>query len=449
MPHGDPSLALRQATPDDAPRMAQLSIQAYPRAEDGAAARAERYLSSNWFALSDCTLAEREGRLVGQCVSIPFTGWFGGVETKVGGLAGVAVAPEARRSGVAARLIARHLQLLEERRDAWAMLYPFSPRFYAAYGWAPAARKLRWDLAPAELPSFPERTRVRTLQLGDAGDLARVQRCYERHCVRTNGSLLRTTRQLAAVCKPDQIFVVGVPAAEGALDGYLTYFVRATTNRPQTMVVTELVALDDAATRAMYGFLAAQADQFERVELDTPPADPLPLLANRGLPLYEDSWNMPHEHHALGRFYSGAMLRVVSLARALEGRGYPGGSGRLAFQAEDALVPANEAPVTLTVEDGRGWAVPGAAAGVPLVEARSASSRGCSRERWPSARRCVSGASRWQAAVAARARRPRSKPCLPCPSPTPWSRSSPRRRPLPRRVLQSAACRALRKPCRR
>src|SRR3954471_19849362 len=115
MRRADPTLELRQATMDDAPRMAQLSIRAYPRADDGAAAREQRYHKSVWYTFADYTLAERDGRLVGQCVTIPFTGWFGGVEAPVGGLAGVAVAPEARRTGVATALVERHLALMAER----------------------------------------------------------------------------------------------------------------------------------------------------------------------------------------------------------------------------------------------------------------------------------------------------------------------------------------------
>ena len=381
MRRGDPQLRFRAASADDALAMAELSLRAYPRNGDSAASRAQAYGQSVWFSPPDYTLALRTGvpGHVGQFLTLPFGASFGGVRASAGGLASVATAPEARRTGVASAMVARHLDQLAEHDVAWALLYPYSPRFYATQGWAPMARLLRWHLTPTELPLCPERARVRTLSPSDASDLGRIQRAYERHCGRENGSLSRTPRQLAARLKTSHVVGVQGDHVTDELSGYMIYELRSPTPHPLTMVVHELVAEDAAATRALAGFLAAQDAQVEQLELDLPEHHALPALMNRGLPPLEDPVHMPNEHHLVARLFTGAMVRVVHLARALEGRGYPGlaaltpglpaapASGRISVVASDALLPHNQQPITLSVDAGSARISPGHSPGVPLL----------------------------------------------------------------------------------
>jgi predicted acetyltransferase len=357
------SLAFRSATPDDCERLAAQSLRAYPYPPSTLAQRAERYRNERISPIENVTIAERDGQMVGAMRRIHYTGWLGGVAVPVGGLAAVAVAPEARQSGVAAALIRRHVDELRERRMPWSFLYPFSPRFYAKHGWAPAARQLRWRLRPEALPR--SRTPVRRVALDDAADRAAVQACYERHCVRTSGSLSRTADQLG--WQHDGRFVVGVPGPHG-LAGYLVYDFRAPTPRPQRLVVHEWIADDGAAERALLGFLAAQRDQADEITIDTSPDYPLSSLLDNGIPAVENE-ELPDEHHSLAALASGLMARAVDLAGAARGRGYPGVENAVvALRVEhDALVGTNAGAVTITVEGGAVDVAAGAAAGAPLV----------------------------------------------------------------------------------
>jgi predicted acetyltransferase len=361
-------LTLRAATRDDARRLAENSLLSYPNPEWGVLRRTERYLTGP-YPIESITVAERDGRLVGQARTIPYRGWFGGVESAVGGLAGVAVAPEARRTGVAAALVRHHVAELHLAGAPWSMLYPFAPDFYAAHGWAPASRRLRWRFAPSALPDFEERARVRRLHLDDPDDLAALHATYARHCVATNGSLSRHPRVFQAQADElkDRRFAVGVAGGRGELAGYLLYEILSPTPRPQTLVVGEWVALDAAAERALLGFVAALADQVQAVLLDTPVEHPLGALLDRGVAEREDA-TMPDEHHPAAQLYSGAMVRIVELTAALAARGYPARSTQVAVEiTADTLVPENVSVVTLTLEDGSPRVSPGRAAGAPLI----------------------------------------------------------------------------------
>ena len=360
------TLRFRSATADDAERLAEQSVLAFPAPDASTAQRADGYRRGRVSPIESVTVAERDGVLVGAMRTIPYTGWIGGASTPVGGLAGVAVAPEARLSGVAGALIRRHLDDLRAAGTPWSFLYPFAPKFYAHLGWAAAARRLRWRLRPEALPLLPERTRVRRLCVADEADRAAMQAVYERMLPRTNGSLSRSGDQLGWAFEGKN--AVGVPDAAGGLTGYLVYSTRAPTPRPQTLVVKEWLAEDVASERALLGFLGAQRDQVAEVVLDTAEDHPLGALLENAAPDVEDE-SLPGEHHPLASLCSGLMARIVDLPRAVSHRGYPGvdrGAVTLTV-THDPVIAGNATTVTVAIEDGRAQAVPGADAGAPAV----------------------------------------------------------------------------------
>jgi predicted acetyltransferase len=359
------TLSFRRARVEDADRLGEEWARAYPAPGATAATRAAGYRAPG-AAIESVTLAEQHGVLVGIIRTIPFTAWIGGVATQVGGMAGVAVAPEARQTGVAGELVRRHVEDLRGARASWSLLYPFSTRFYARHEWAPAARRLRWQVPPNELPRGADGARVRRVSLEQPADRAAIQAAYEQHCIRTNGSLSRSAAQLASTHQAR--FAVAVDAAGGRLSGYLFYSLDAPMERPQNLVVAEWIAEDGASERALLGFLSSQRDQIQLVTIDTPEGYPLDALLESGVPAVLGR-NVPPEHHPLATVYAGMMARIIDLAGALRERGYPGASrGAVAITVtRDALVPDNVTTLTVAVADGRGRVVPGRSDGAPLV----------------------------------------------------------------------------------
>jgi predicted acetyltransferase len=358
-------LTCRPAGPSDAATLAAQSGRAY-WGRSTLAEIEERYRKQIPYPLETMTIFERDGVPVGQGRTIPFRGFIGGVECPVGGLASVAVAPEARRSGVASAIVRNHLARLAASRTPWAMLYGYSHRFYARFGWATVATRTRWRYRPAAFPLFPERDAIVRLSLANDDDLAAVQKVYDEFCVRQNGSLWRSPAHLREWHSGDRDFIVGVRGA-GGLSGYLCYRYRNPEPRPSLLVVSEWIALDGRAERALLGFVGGQAEQADLVLIDTPSDHPLPLWLLSDTPLAENN-EMPAEHHPAGTAFLGVMARIVDLGAALMARGYPGVSALcVAFSAEDAERPENEAPQTLFIEDGQTRVVPGRAGGGPLV----------------------------------------------------------------------------------
>src|SRR5262249_53509159 len=146
--------------------------------------------------------------------------------------------------------------------------------------WATVAHRVRWRFAPSELPLYDERARVERLSLDGAAAREELAACYARHCARVNGSLSRGAEQLEARWRSDRALCAAVrPPGGGAIEGYLLAQLHAPAPRPQTLVVPELVAETPRAERALYGFLAAQADQLDTIELDAAPGAASAALA--------------------------------------------------------------------------------------------------------------------------------------------------------------------------
>jgi predicted acetyltransferase len=365
------AIAIRRARPDELEAMAALSVLAFPFGPEDAQTRARRYRENSQLRGAERFIAERDGSRVGQFAALPFRFFLGGVAARAVGLASVVVAPEARRTGVARAMVRRHLADLRAQGAAWSVLYPFAARFYARLGWGTIAHRVRWRFAPSELPLFDERVRVERLSLDGAEAREELAACYARHCARTNGSLSRGAEQLEARWRADRALCAAVrPPGGGPLEGYLLAQLHAPAPRPQTLVVPELVAESGRAERALYGFLAAQAEQVDAIELDLPPGAPsaaLAALLQRGAPRSEPA-EAPEEHQRAGELWTGAMARLVDLSGALAARGWPARtSARVAFAAHDELVPDLAHPVTLFVEDGAAHVEPGHAPGAPLV----------------------------------------------------------------------------------
>ena len=329
-------------------RLGARSALAFPGPLDGPA-RGARYEALARIQPGEWFVVERGGQPVGQYRTLFFDAWFGGRPTAAVGLASVAVEPTARRTGVAAAIVRHHLRRAVERGARWSLLYPFAASYYRHFGWGPIAGRLRHRLRPGELPLSPLRHKVRLLDLDDPATLAALGAWYQRCCEKQNGSLSRPVAAVAYQHRGHLRYAVGIEGPTG-MDGYLLAELRGDDPRPQTLVVEELSAVDATAERALLGFLAAQADQVDWVELDRPLDDGFALLLSRHAAPREGR-EMPAEHHPAATLYGGAMARLVDLDRALTDRGYRD-DGVLGLALHDGELGANRGPRTLVVDHG-------------------------------------------------------------------------------------------------
>ncbi len=315
-------LRFRPATSSDLDRILEIHLCAFPDARI-AEERRRNFTASPFGALDDLVLAVRGDEIVGQGFLFPLECWFGGRAVQVGGIASLAVAPEARGRGIASALLGALHVASDMRGDALTMLYAFRQRFYTRVGYGPSASRRRLGIDPASVPAAwvaLGRARVRRAR---GEDKEAILSAYARSAAKASGWLTRTdaawARHLAKERR--QFLVAERPAREGGgVSGYVAFEVLQDEPHAATNVVVDELAADDDVTRlALVGALAAMRDQIREIELEVDGADPLELgLVDADARRFGTSL----VEHDLGTVVGGPMVRVEDVPRAIEARGY-------------------------------------------------------------------------------------------------------------------------------
>lgn len=300
-----------------------------------------------------------DGRMVAHLVAYGWRMAINGGTVPLGGVADVAVWPEARRAGHAATLLSACLRVMRDRGLCLSMLHPSFYALYYRFGWALAAESRTYTFRPADLRfCIPFQPDGRFERLS-AEERAVIVPLYERWLASRNGALVRGEAEWTALlfrvpveAGPSQLVVWRDKGGEA--QGYLIhhYPVRTGDFTPtlydQEIRVVDFVAHTPAAYRALVEYLARH-DLAERVRLTVPPDDPfLSLLTDPRAVKVETRPDI--------------MLRIVDLVPALEARPYlPGPPTRLILRVTDTAAPWNEGTWALEVAGGKAHVTPSAA----------------------------------------------------------------------------------------
>lgn len=280
-------------------------------------------------------------RLVATAGVRAYTQWWGGRRVPVGGLAGVAVHPDARGRGTAAALVRDVLARLGAAGQVLSVLFPTAPGIYRGLGWEVVGTRDQTLLPTAALRQVrsPAGTAVRTASHGDAG---RVQALWRAVGAAGNGQLTRDgpsfPRGADEVLSRDVLVLLA--ERDGEPLGYLGYSRGRGYGPDSVLTARELVSTEPAATAALLASLGSWDAVAPRVRWHGP-VDELDLLLPQPVPPPDvrQPW----------------MLRVVDAPGAIAARGFPVGCRqRLDFTLVDPERPEHAGPWRLTVEDGQG-----------------------------------------------------------------------------------------------
>jgi predicted acetyltransferase len=301
-----------------------------------------RYQHGARYTWRDAWVFEHGGEIGAVAIVIPAVWWFRGCRYDVSAVAGVAVRPVDRRRGLASQLMRAILESAPAARRPYSLLYPFQHGYYRRLGYGSVGLMHFYRLPIAQIPDEPAlRHRVRELR---PSDRAGVERVFERTLHESpEGGLERRPAQWQLRWGQDEKWVVYED--QDGLSGYLVY-------RPQrnTLEIRELIALDAAAERGLWSFVAAQVEQRTGATFHAPASKPLWTM------LREPYMLEGPEHGFIINDAAGLtmsfMARGVDWQVALESRAFPRHvRGRLAMLLEDALL--GQQVFTFEVEDGR------------------------------------------------------------------------------------------------
>ncbi len=278
------------------------------------------------------------GAVAGGAFFIPMGQWFGGRRVGMEGVAAVGVAPERRGRGTADALMRGLVKELHERGVPISTLFPATLPLYRGVGYEIAG------LTPeVKLPLVRARLSDRTLTLRPAtgADHEAVRALYARVAPGQEGALDRNEYIWKRVFQRGEKTMEGTLALrEGALEGYVYCERTVEPDGRQALEVTDLCVATPAAARSLLTFFLDHHSLTSHVTWrGAPPA----LLLQ-----------IPEVGFTLGTA-STWMVRIVDVAAALAARGYPRAvRGTLSLAVRDPLLPANDGPFLLEVEEGRG-----------------------------------------------------------------------------------------------
>jgi predicted acetyltransferase len=261
------------------------------------------------------------------------------------GIAGVAVATEARGGGVARWMMGECLR--EAAADGFALscLYASTHALYRQVGYEEAGVRQVTRIPVQRLDVRAREPGVRAL--GDA-DAPGVEACYRAFASRYNGTPDRGEYLWGRVRdfrgKRYDGFGVESPDRPGALEGYVYLRQDRRDDGTQVAAVSDLAFTTPRAGRRLLALLADLGTMVHEATLGGAPWPPVLSLgqAHRFDVAKTEQW----------------MLRICDVRRALEERGYPRHvAAEIVLNVHDPVVRANEGAWTFTVGHGRARAV--------------------------------------------------------------------------------------------
>ena len=348
--------SFRSATEEDVPRLLEVHLASYP-GPYSVEMRKRNFLSNAYGSIENLTVVEVGGDIVAHAFLFAFEASFGGRKTKVGGVASVAVAPEARGRGIGRALMKKLHAMSDARGDAITMLYPFRQGFYGALGYAPVTSRRRISFDPRAVPeAWRELAQSRSIRRAKGEDREHIESLHAAAAARTNGWITRSSARWDALFSRERRHHL---VTDG---GYVAFTIdQEHTYGEAVILVEELVAIDDVARCTLYGALSAMRDQIHEIVIELPHDDPIDHAL---VDMDRRRFGNDNVDHALGEIVTGPMVRIEDVHRAIESRGYR--DGDLSFD----VVVDDEIAMAVSITDGRA-SVSGARGGAVLNASRA------------------------------------------------------------------------------
>ncbi len=337
------SVRVRPTMPDELEAVARVRTIGFGGDKEQALAR---LLENPRYDSSNIVVAQYEREIIGTATIFPVKMWLSGVPMKVGAVAGVAVLPEYRRQGIAAKMMEFSIVRMFAEGQAMSVLFPFSFKYYNKLGYGTVGDVHTYRIKPDNLTVYEEGHNVRPFELGD---LPMMRVLYKGQMTWNNGWFTRTNEWWDDIIgRWPKIMVY---EEDDSIGGYYSYTISKSDRGERVIKIQEFFATEDAAYRGLIGYLAAQ-NEGDVVEYLAPPDTPLRHMLRE--PAAEGGQNRGWIFNDLCYVSPGPMGRIINLSTALTTRFYTRGlSGERVIQVTDPVIPTNEEPLLFRIVDGR------------------------------------------------------------------------------------------------
>ena len=287
---------------------------------------------------------DNKNNLVAGLRNIPYNMYFDGHLVKMGGIAGVVTAPEARSGGAMSKIMAESMRIMKERGQIFSILYPFSYAYYRKFGYETAYRLNTAEIFTEEFCKYPfPKDSVRLWKKGDgAADIKAVYNVFKKG---RNYILDRDEEKWQQLTKHDPYtttrYIYIHYDSHNNPDAYL--MIHPSKKSPDQdiyMCIDELAWTTKSGLFAMFGFIGRLRPQCDKILWDDVPME-LDLYS-----LFPEAYNISISSK------SSAMTRIVDLPKVLAKLPSPDlAKGKVVIEVTDKFMPCNTGNYTLSWEN--------------------------------------------------------------------------------------------------
>jgi predicted acetyltransferase len=273
--------------------------------------------------------------------------WFGGRVVPTSGVAGVAVIPEARSSGLGRVVLTKLLQEARARGAAISTLFPSTPFPYRALGWEEVGALTYYGIPTAALTAGRPLKSAAKVRPATKDDIPVMEELYRDVARAGTGMMERTGPLFPSIDWIEEFDGVSVALdGDDRVVGYASWD-RGRGSDPDSRVTAyDLVGMTPDATAALIGMFAAWSSVAPKTILRVTPPDPaLATIATSSMWIDKrQPW----------------MLRLVDAHAAVAARGWPAyQSGVVDLKISDPLCEWNAGSFRLVVDGSEARLEPG------------------------------------------------------------------------------------------
>lgn len=270
-----------------------------------------------------------DGTLVSSMVNTAYSIYYDGHVVKMGGIGGVASAPESRMQGGIRSIFERVFEDDKQNGVLFSVLFPFSHRYYRKFGYEICHEGRILKFPTQELKGYRQ---TATARLHEAAEGSKpFAHVYDQYARQYNYAVARTDRDWKHVLDGDPYKAEAyryILSRDGVDTAYCVFKAERTSSSTQTMVVRDYAYVDTQALHDLLGFLYKLSAQFEAVQLEVPDD-------------FEPSALVEEPYDVSPVSLSRSMARAHSVQRALELMRHPLGEGSYSLSIQDDFLPEN------------------------------------------------------------------------------------------------------------
>ncbi|SFA77951.1 MULTISPECIES: enhanced intracellular survival protein Eis [unclassified Bacillus (in: firmicutes)] len=347
---------IRKLTLAEIDQYAEIVINAYPGVMESSTDFKTRFIQSLKDIHEKVATIEfyglfRDGKLIGGMRLHYYQMNLSSKIIDVGGVGLVAVDLLHKKEKVAKELITYFIDHFRNRGTSLVMLYPFRPDFYKKMGFGFGTRMNQYKIEPN---SFPNEENKEGLVYLTESDLPHIRECYQTYAKNTHGAIMKTEFELERMLKNPVARIVGY-MNDSVLEGYLLFTFqkeREANFLLNNLEVKEFIYLNPTSLLKLSSFLHTQADQVNRVILNTQDQSLEFLLKDARNGTHNLIPSVYHETNTSG---TGIMYRVADIEKFINELsdiqfGY--GNCKIKFSIQDSLISDQRLEVWISVEEG-------------------------------------------------------------------------------------------------